>query len=118
MSRPEEDFALPDNGPQFENEIGESIQSLMDDAPKWDQAYARELAILVRNHVVLRSALMFSLEIARQAELQLRQVGTVEDLKTNQGIIAGLERYASALIHSMTAAEEPEEQDDELEAEE
>jgi hypothetical protein len=70
---------------------------------------AAELYSLFQAHVILRSAFMFSLEMARVPELALRNANTLEDVKYLQGQIHSLERFATTLITQMEFLEESKE---------
>jgi len=112
---PDEGIQLPTNGPQLERELNDptkSIIQLLDESPAWNGAWSPELLILLRSHQVLRSAFMFSLEVAREAEKILRTGNTIEELKHSQGTIAGLERYYTILAECLSQAENAERTDE------
>lgn len=104
----------PLEGPQMDLESYKGVRELLEDSPQWQPGFASELAFLCRQHLVVRSALMYALEMARPAELGLRNASTFEEMKFLQGIIRGLENYSQNLIMQMEEAEaaQKEEQDE------
>lgn len=103
----EKGFELPSHPPEHEELAEGGIQELLDQAPKWDESKAAELLHLLKSHSTLRSAFMFGLELARPAELNLRNADTIERVKFLQGFILGLTTFVETLQTQMIEAETP-----------
>lgn len=99
-----EGFDIPESMGQFDSPWA-SLRQLLDEAPPFTEGMAAELAVLCRNHVAIRSALMYSMVVAREAEIALRQVDTIEECKKAQGKIEGLEHYLMRVIGAMEMSE-------------
>jgi len=106
MSSFDAPFETPAGLPQLEHESNAPIQELLETAPKFDPAFGPELLVLMRNHIVLRSAFMFCMEVARESELKLRHENDPNEVFRAQGEIRGLARYADAVQTLLITAEE------------
>lgn len=102
----EDGFQMPAGPPQMETEANRTIQQLLDEAPAFDQAYLPELLVLLRNHIVLRSMLMFALEKARAAELQLRTLDDPTQVFRAQGKVIALADYVETVQGLLTSMEQ------------
>lgn len=106
-------FLNPDEvQPQLETEslfnATGDIGELLAAAPPWHGSYAPELLTLVRQHVVLRSAIGLALEQAQTANMRLRTAATWDEAKELQGFIKGLELFHQTLIIVMRSADKRE----------
>lgn len=81
------------------------IYAMLEDCPAWDNSLAFELLQLAKNHLSVRAALMYSMQVAKGAELKLRAIETLEELKFQQGVIHGNEQYLMTLINSMAESQ-------------
>lgn len=113
----EEDFQLPSRPPQFDSPPDPITQQMLA-APAWCPQYGLELLIVCRNNPAVRSAIMFAMELAVEAEKNLRVANTIEEVKFLQGQLLAYDKYATTIINIMAIAEQPKEQDDELVEEE
>jgi len=95
----------------LDSELGE-IRNLLLDAPSWSGSFAPELLTLLRNHVTLRSAIRFSLELAEAAKNDLVKAGPMEEVKELQGKIKGLNTYFEtiAIIAASADARQPQQE--------
>lgn len=82
------------------------IYAMLEDSPAWDKSLAYELLQLAKNHLCVRAGLMYSMQVAKGAELKLRGVETLEELKFQQGVIRGNEQFIMTLINSMAESQE------------
>ena len=104
----EDEFFIPEQ--PFGEDSSKSIREILFEAPQWSESYAGELAFLCRQHIAIRSALAYSLEIAKYAEISLRTASTIDEVKMLQGSIQGLERFITILISQMEEKETQQEE--------
>ena len=104
----------PEEEPQLEFEAQEPLAALLYNAPAWDPAtQAGEVAHLMRQHVALRSAFMFGLELAKGAETRLRNANDMLEIYRAQGEIRAYNQFASALLSAMEGTETPDKENEE-----
>jgi len=85
-----EGFEAPLGPPQLEAEESKPLADLLMEAPKWDESMAVELVVLARRHVAVRSALGFTLELAKKHTDGLLTSGIPEEIYRHQGAARAL----------------------------
>ena len=109
-------FDMPTSDPQMDSDSSrENITDLLQSSPAWDDNMAFELLCVARQYTCVRSALMFSLELASPCAAKLRTAETMDEVRLLQGRIMALEQFATTLITILAQAEKPRETADELE---
>lgn len=111
MKEPIEGFTPPSGPPQLDADIISEIGDLCDSAPRWNNnsdSLSWELAHLVRNHISIRSAIGFSMELANDYDKILKTSKEVQEIFRAQGAIEALSKFYTALLTDMREAENKE----------
>lgn len=112
MSAWDDGFEAPVGPPQFDQLENSSIQELMLEAPIFDQGMAAELLQICRTHMSVRSAIMYAMQVATAADMNLKTLNEPTEIFRAQGEFRGLNRYVTNIIESLKAAETPEKEED------
>lgn len=112
MSAWDEGFEPPVGPPQLDQFDHQPIEVLMLEAPIFTEDLAIELLQVCRAHVSVRSAIMYAMQVATQADRTLKVSNDATELFRAQGTVRGLNQYTTNIIEALKAAENPEKEDD------
>lgn len=101
-----EGFEAPLGPPQLETEEGKSLADLLMEAPPWDETMAIELVVLARRHVAIRSALGFTLEVAKKHTDALLVETETAEIYRHQGAAKALMQANEIVFSFLKQAEE------------
>lgn len=101
-----EGFEAPLGLPQLETEERKLLADLLMEAPKWDESMAIELVVLARRHVAIRSALGFTLELAKTHTDGLLTETKPEEIYRHQGAAQALMKANEIIFSFLVAAEQ------------
>jgi hypothetical protein len=112
MSAWDEPFETPQGPPQLEQFAHEGIERLILEAPLFTESMAIELLQICRAHVSVRSAIMYAMQLATDADRTLKTSDDTVELYRAQGKFRGLNQFTTNIIEQLKAAESPEKEKD------